>query len=128
MTPTPSPVDGNDCKSLSIEQSAMSDSSAFLEEENVAATYEKSNIVDSNTESSPENIVQTQTRPPRRIMHRHTYSFSRDVSLAATNVINNTAHPEELIQSQSVSVSFNKQYTPIEKGELQTIQSFCSIL
>ncbi|KAG2178166.1 hypothetical protein INT43_003419, partial [Umbelopsis isabellina] len=118
VTATFSPVDGDDCKNSSVDHSIMSDSSALLQEENAAATYEKSSIIDSNTESSPENIVQTQTRPPRRIMHRHTYSFSRDVSLAANNVIDNAAHSEEVIQSQSVSVSFNKQYTPIEKDPI----------
>jgi hypothetical protein len=118
---------GDDSKNSSVEQSIISDTSAVAEEA-LAPSYEKADIIDTNTESSPENMVQAQTRPPRRIMHRHTYSFSRDVSIAANNTMDDPALPEDVIHSQSVSVSFKKKYTPIEKGELQSCHATWSVL
>jgi hypothetical protein len=76
----------------------------------------KGGMVDTNLEAAPENILQAQSRPHTRVFHRHTYSFSRDVSIATSLKDDTSIPPKQLTQTKSVAVSFNQPYTPIELG------------
>jgi len=74
----------------------------------------KHDIIDTNLEAAPENILQAQTRPHTHVLHKHTYSFSRDVSISGGINSDPSMRPEQVKRTKSVAVSFNQPYTPID--------------